>query len=509
MSEQIASSFALVLTIIYQQITDFLCQITAFLVILLLVFFNVLMKKNYLHHVLWLVLIILIALLAAYWLPGIDIAGVEMRRVDMLSEITGVDNGDNEADSVNLMLSDSIIEAHKPEFVDSCRSGMTCIEDYSDDKRGMSPFYEALRSSKSRPVRIAVLGDSYIEGDIFTADLRNMLQDTYGGCGVGFVPMSSETSGFRRSVIHKFGGWKEFSAVANHKRYDHNISIISGRYFYPDSSAWMQLSGQKTYCTHLNECEQSSIFLLSNGSNTITASINGGADSRTFNVDASNDIQSLTVYGNIHRVRWTSSRMGGDYVFYGASMDCLNGIILDNFSLRGCRGSNLAYLHDDMIIKFHRVRPYDLVILMYGLNVASSHGKDYGKYKQSMENAINKMKANMPGAGFLVISVGDREERVDGKFRTMRGVKNLIRYQQAIAADCGIAFWNLYEAMGGEGSIVKMVNSKPSEANLDYTHINFRGGRHLAKIFFETLQYGKDCYDRRCEYEGRKEGLRK
>lgn len=466
------------------------------------------MKRNYLHHVLWLVLIILIALLAAYWLPDINIAGVEMRRVDMLSEITGAENGGDETDSVNLMLSDSIIEAHKPEFVDSCRSGMTCIEDYSDDGRGMAPFYEALRSSKSRPVRIAVLGDSYIEGDIFTADLRNMLQDAYGGCGVGFVPISSETSGFRRSVIHRFGGWSEFSATVNRKRYDHNKGIISGRYFLPDSSAWMQLSGQKTYCTRLNECEQSSIYMLSNSSNTITASINGGADSRTFYVEASSDIQCLTVDGNIHRVRWTSLHLGGNYVFYGASMDGLNGIILDNFSLRGCSGSNLAYLHDDMISKFHHVRPYDLVILMYGLNVATSRGADYGNYKRSMGNAINKLKANMPGTGFLVVSVGDREERIDGNFRTMRGVKNLIRYQQAIAADCGVAFWNLYEAMGGEGSIVKMVNSKPAEANLDYTHINFRGGRHLAKIFFETLQYGKERYDRRCEYEGRKEVTR-
>ena len=31
-----------------------------------------------------------------------------------------------------------------------------------------------------------------------------------------------------------------------------------------------------------------------------------------------------------------------------------------------------------------------------------------------------------------------------------RQVKNLIRYQQSIAADSHIAFWNMYEAMGGD-----------------------------------------------------------
>lgn len=467
------------------------------------------MNKNYLHQVLWLVLIILIALLAAYWLPDIDVAGMKMRRVDILADVTGAgDDACDGLDSVGTLSADSIIEAHKSEFEDSCRSGMTCIEDYSDDMRGMAPLYEALDSHRSRPVRIAVLGDSYIEGDIFTADLRNMLQNEYGGCGVGFVPITSETNGFRRSVIHRFGGWRDLTSTINKRRYDNSIGIISGHYFYPDSAAWMQLSGQKTYCTRLDECQQSSIYFLSRADNTITASINGGADSRTFTVSASEDIQCLTVDGDIRRIRWSSARLGNNYVFYGASMDCTQGIILDNFSLRGSPGTNLAYVSDDMVRRFHQVRPYDLVILMYGLNVATSRGADYGNYKRNMEKAVEKLKANMPGTGFLLVSVGDREERTDGgRFRTMRGVKNLIRYQQAIAADCGIAYWNLYEAMGGEDSIVKMVNARPSEANLDYTHINFRGGKKLAKIFFESLQYGKERYDRRKAHEG-KEGQR-
>ena len=54
----------------------------------------------------------------------------------------------------------------------------------------------------------------------------------------------------------------------------------------------------------------------------------------------------------------------------------------------------------------------------------------------------------------------------------MPGVKNLIRYQQALAANTHVAFWNMFEAMGGEGSMVEMVNSKPAMANYDYTHIN-------------------------------------
>ena len=59
----------------------------------------------------------------------------------------------------------------------------------------------------------------------------------------------------------------------------------------------------------------------------------------------------------------------------------------------------------------------------------------------------------------------------------------------------------MFEAMGGEGSMAKLVHAKPSMANYDYTHINFRGGKHLAGLLYETLIYGKEQYDRRRAYE--------
>ena len=74
----------------------------------------------------------------------------------------------------------------KPAFVDTCRSGMTCIEDYSDSTlRGMTPFYRALDelAAKPRPVRIAYFGDSFIEADILTADLRAMLRNVMAAAG--------------------------------------------------------------------------------------------------------------------------------------------------------------------------------------------------------------------------------------------------------------------------------------------------------------------------------------
>lgn len=83
----------------------------------------------------------------------------------------------------------------------------------------------------------------------------------------------------------------------------------------------------------------------------------------------------------------------------------------------------------------------------------------------------------------------------------MPGIKHLVRYQQHLAAEEGVAFWNLFEAMGGEGSMARMVEADPPMANHDYTHINFRGGKRIAGLLFEALMEGKARAERRRAYE--------
>lgn len=183
-------------------------------------------------------------------------------------------------------------------------------------------------------------------------------------------------------------------------------------------------------------------------------------------------------------------------------MDGTQGIVVDNFSLRGSSGLSLRSVPVWMMREFNEQRPYDLIILQYGLNVATERGRNYDRYRDGMATTIAHLKSAFPQAGILVVSVGDREYKTEeGDLRTMPGIKNLVRYQQNLAADSGVAFWNMFEAMGGEGSMADMVHAKPSLANYDYTHINFRGGKHLAELLYEALVYGKEQYDRRRAYE--------
>lgn len=234
--------------------------------------------KNYLKYSLWLVLIVFAALFGLHWLPAITIDGHTMRRVDILSDLRYPKQEVAVADSDTIPLPPVV----KPVFVDTCRAGMTCIEDYGDStRRGMASFYEALdRTSSSHPdhdglVRIAVFGDSFIEADIFTADLREMLQKRFGGCGVGFVTITSMTSGYRPTVRHTFGRWSSH-AVTDSVYFDKKKQGISGHYFIPREGAYVELRGQSKYASLLDTCQQASIFFYNKDSVHLTARVNRG-----------------------------------------------------------------------------------------------------------------------------------------------------------------------------------------------------------------------------------------
>ena len=90
--------------------------------------------------------------------------------------------------------------------------------------------------------------------------------------------------------------------------------------------------------------------------------------------------------------------------------------------------------------EFNEQRPYDLIILQYGLNVATERGRNYDKYIAGMQTTVQHLKEAFPQAAILIVSVGDRDYKTEeGELRTMPGIKNLVRYQQNLAADEAVA----------------------------------------------------------------------
>ena len=327
-------------------------------------FFSVRTMKNKVTSTFLFALLVAGGLLAMYFLPVLKIGGYTLRKVDLLSDLRPDPVEEVLADSDSLVLPPVV----KPAFVDTCKTGMTCIEDYADSTmRGMSHFYEALSACPTlhRPVRIAYFGDSFIEGDILTADLRAMLQSRFGGCGVGYVPVTSRVAGFRPTVKHTFSGWKTHS-VTDSVGFNRRLQDLSNHYYYPSPGARVTLKGLGTYADHLGACEASSFYFVSLDSIRLSAVLNQGADTVSYAFAGDSLLQAATVQEDIRSVEWRVEHTDSTAICYGVTMDPSSGIVVDNFSTRGSSGQQLGGVPMPMLRAYNRLRTYDLIVLQYG-----------------------------------------------------------------------------------------------------------------------------------------------
>ena len=501
--------------------------------------------KNKIWQTFLLTLIVVVALAALFYLPRTQVGDMELRRVNILSDVQRLDKegrilAEVKADSIDGYVEKGIdtaaVRVRQLAYVDTVPQGMTPIEDFADVTglhREMDHFYAALGQASQRPVRVAYFGDSYIEGDILTMDLRGLLQQKFGGRGVGFVEIACVSSDFRRSATTRRSGWKRYHANEKGRGFKPAMQGLAGSYFIPTGTATYELRGQSNVYPHLlDTADVATVFFTPGEGLSIDYALNGGpAQSLFSNGEAQEpemveelveeiDSDSVVRYKTVRRAidpvqqgagnivaknvdarigRFSMTVKGGQGSrFYGVALDGHRGVAVDNFSMRGSGGQHLCGIPQETLRRFASLRPYDLIILHFGLNVASPKQKDYSAYTSQLGTVIDHMKEAFPHASILVVSMGDRDKRgSDGQMHTMSGVKEMVSYLRKMASDHHVAFWNLYEAMGGDGSLARMAEKK--QANLDYTHINFAGGRRLAGLLFDVLMNGKDNYQHRVQ----------
>lgn len=475
------------------------------------------MIKDSFNRLLVLLLVVGAACTGLYWLPG-TVFGLPVKKVDLLADIrltsspASIDSlraqlEDTSAavniDSI-LAAQDSLVQseltlARKNAIRDSLErilgslqsadpSGKR-IEDYSPGHTGLKRFFATLnnRQQMNRPVRIAFMGDSFIEGDIMVADFRNEMQKQFGGQGVGFVPVTSKAAAFRPTIEQKAEGWNTFSMIEE-KRKDYTLS---GMLFEAKSDQATITFKTTAMYNRLKQVTSLKLLYEKNENTSVQLACNG--DTLTEALPATNTISQYVLNGDTIREGCLTFTNTKGFQALGLALEDNQGVIVDNFALRGNSGLLLEQLKPEYCTAFQKVRPYDLIILQYGLNAVDESMLEYNWYRSRMIEAVNHLKACYPDTDILLLSISDRGNQYNGQFSTMPAVLSFLLTQRQIARQTGIPFWNMFGAMGGENSIVKYVEN--GWASKDYTHLNFRGGREIARKLMDALMTEKKYYD--------------
>ena len=369
------------------------------------------------------------------------------------------------------------------------------FEDYTGNQY-LVTFFEKLfqlETKKEGNVRIAYFGDSMTDGDLIVKDFRTYLQEKFGGQGVGFVNITSESASSRSSVTHEFSGnWKTQSYLKV-KRPSRAFGVNGHVFFANDTAnvAWVKYKATKT--KFASELPRPTLFYGSS-SNKEGKVIFVAGDTIIKKLTPNNTLNTLTLSeGSLKNLK-VNFKKADSIPIYGFNFDDGKGVHVDNFSNRGNSGLPLGSFDINTMRAFHAKLDYDLIVLQYGANVLNYGTLDYTWYEKRMTKVVNHLKECFPGVAILIVSTADKSTKYDLEMKTDSAVVPLNRAQKKYAIKSEASFVNMYTLMGGDGSMVKWVEEVPSKANKDYTHFNHRGAKEAANLIFTQLNQGYETY---------------
>jgi hypothetical protein len=365
------------------------------------------------------------------------------------------------------------------------------------DETALDAFFAALRRQRAEggTVRIAYYGDSIVEGDLITQDLRASFQKAFGGGGVGFLPIASEVAPFRITVTQDFSlDWKTVSILQRNRTYPVGIS---GQVFLADCprkdetaplcASWVEYKAPKRW-PPLKEIKTLRLFYSRAEAPAAVEWAADDGEAASIDLEPGMEIRQTILHFDppAKKVKLTV-RSRGAFPVYGASWDGDGGVQMDNFALRGNSGLPLTEIPAGVLREFDALLEYRLIILHFGTNVTSPDQSDYSWYRAGMAKVVRHFRNAFPNASILLIGAGDRSYKADAEYMTIPTIPVLVQAQRKAAEDSGAAFWDLYGAMGGLNSMVGWVNHKPVLAALDYTHLSAAGSRRVAEFLYNAL----------------------
>ena len=367
------------------------------------------------------------------------------------------------------------------------------IENFgTGEQTPLDKLYDKLLAGKEQ-VRVAFMGDSFVEGDILTADLRELLQDTFSGGGVGYTPVASPFTGFRQTIKTTSKGWTPYNIMQRKS----TPEPYAGDFFVSGwvakatdgaSTRWEMTTKRR----HTDECRRARLLFICREDTELSVKL-GEEEERTFSFVGGEEVRQIVIENsNIASLEMKVISGGAGFTALGAEFDDVKGVAVDNLSVRSNNGQAMFWSNAAVNAQINSMRPYDLVVLQYGLNIMQADRHNYSLYGEQVEKMVQYVQSCFPTAAVLVMGVSDRSQKNESGIVPMTAAKDLSKWQRTAAENCQVAFWDTYAAMQQLGGMETFVAN--GWAGKDYTHINYAGGARIARELYYALLKGAEEY---------------
>jgi len=371
-----------------------------------------------------------------------------------------------------------------------------------DPKGSMAPFYEKLallRQGKLSRVTVLHIGDSHIQPDSLTGRVSGPLQALFGNAGRGlcFPYRQARTNGpvdyrvtsnvswsYRRSVrtdIPLPVGLMGYTVRTDQEDASLDLTLLSDRcasssgYGF-DNVIIFHEKGEQAYELSASDREGGRTArreILNDAEEEIASKFSFSAPGCHVNIAAAitDDDQKYTqIYG------LSLERTTPGVLYHTAGV---NGAAFEHFSESRYFSQHIMFLKPD------------LVIVSLGANNAFSGSFHESDVLIQMDALYRKIRAAAPNGAVLFTTPPDA-----GAPRRSRTKSNVMKAHGIITAFCaerGLARWDLYDIMGGYGSISKWRRNGLVQS--DMVHFTRPGYEAQGELLFEAIIRGFHAYE--------------
>ena len=300
------------------------------------------------------------------------------------------------------------------------------------------------------------IGDSHIQGDYFSGQIRKQLQYYFGngGRGVLFPYALAKSFGPRGAILKtnkKWIGEKTLTPDLSNK-----LGFIGYAAFTNDSNASIALNFTENFegspfkrinIWHSSDSE-SYAFKLNNEFKFLENKLNpSGWGISSFYSNTSTNTFSLFPF--------KTNTKQNHFGFYGFELisDIKNGVNYHHCGVVGAQFTHLINNATWSIEQIAQLNP-DLIIFSFGTNEAYNDGLDTSYYKSSIIKFMQDLEIASPKTAFIFTTAPDT--RSQNRIPSNQIIVNNIL--KRIATNGNYSIFDLNEAMGGWGSIYTWYN---------------------------------------------------
>ena len=364
------------------------------------------------------------------------------------------------------------------------------------DSSYLDAFWSAAESAvaKNRVVRVMHYGDSQIEMDRISYQLRSYMQKTFGGGGPGMLPF--------RTIIASSTVSQSASGSLLHLASFGDSTVVRSSGNYGPMMQCFRLSGGATASVRASSSAKTdSRFKRFSRIRLVYNDRSGNLKATLTEKKKNRYSTSFKSKGSgVGSMLWTldsaasafNLNVSGSADLYCVTVDNGPGVAVDNIPMRGCSGSQFTTVNKNLLTQSYAQLDVGMILLQFGGNSVPylKTTKAIKNYCNTIAKQIDYLHQCCPNAKIIFIGPSDMSTSAKGKLQTYPMLPDLVDSLRVTALRHNAAFWSIYDAMGGWNSMLAW--KKQGLSGSDYIHFTPKGavkmGEYLSTAFEDNYR---------------------